>query len=79
MSAVNFNLSPHKSLEIQLNLFDNLSQYTIFEFTLNWHIKCDHAGPRCQIILFRVLYFNIMIYDHRHWNYETNNWEKYDE
>jgi len=78
MSAWNFQLAQNKSLEVQLNLFDSLSQDTIFEFNLNWQIRCDHAGPRFHLIIFRVLYFHIMIYDHRHYDYENNKWETYE-
>lgn len=38
--------------------------------------KEDHAGFRFSVGLFSFV-FNFMIYDTRHWDYETNEWSKY--
>lgn len=35
----------------------------------------DHAGPEFNIEVFGY-YFGVKIYDRRHWDYETNSWEK---
>lgn len=36
----------------------------------------DHAGPELGIGLFGY-YINFNIYDHRHWDINTNNWSIY--
>jgi hypothetical protein len=43
----------------------------------NLTFRCDHAGLRGEISL---LGYEIEanVYDTRHWDYETNTWEKYD-
>lgn len=69
-------LSTHKFLEFQVNLFDDMSDETIFECNFNWLIKCDHAGPRFTFALYRVIYIHVMVYDHRHWDYEQGKWEE---
>ncbi|PPD54329.1 MAG: hypothetical protein CTY12_03290 [Methylotenera sp.] len=76
MCLIHQQLTKHKSFELQANLFDSLSTNTIFQFDISWSIKQDHAGPSCTFILFRVLYFHIMIYDHRHWDWENQKWEE---
>lgn len=73
MYFIHQQLTKNKSFELQLNFFDSLSSNTIFQLDIDWSINQDHAGPRCTFILFRVLYFNIMIYDHRHWDWKIIN------
>jgi hypothetical protein len=73
-----FSLSKNKSLEIQLDLFDKDLSTSYFEFMLTWTRKCDHAGPSFLFSIFRTVFFNIQIYDNRHWDYDNNCWEKYD-
>lgn len=50
---------------------------TIFEFNfvLEWS-GSDHAGPSIQGTILG-LGGHIILYDHRHWDYENNTWEKY--
>lgn len=69
-----FNKAQNKAWEIQIsNEFDG-GPY--FSFLLEWTRKCDHAGPtfRFEILSF---YFCIQVYDTRHWNYKTDDWEVY--
>jgi len=69
-------LSKNKSFEVQI--FKS-SSYDLFSVNLNldWRGE-DHAGPEFYISFWK---YNaiIKIYDHRHWDYETGNWEKYEE
>ena len=65
---------PNKYWEIQTEYWKDWTSY--FEFHINWTRKMDHAGFRLRIELFR-LYLGIDIYDNRHWNDETDDWEKY--
>lgn len=74
MFILHQQITTNKFLEIQCNLFDHLSRNNIFEFNLTWTIKQDHAGPNFTVIIFGVIYFHIMIYDNRHWDWENNKW-----
>lgn len=67
-------LLTNKSLEIQISKFNRSS---IIDFTLDLHWwGNDHAGPRIDLNVLGYM-FNLHIYDHRHWDYENNCWEKY--
>jgi len=68
-------LSKHKSFEIQLELGNSsgLSE-DFFEFKLSWTRKQDHAGPLFRLSLLKLFWLNVMIYDHRHWNYDEDRW-----
>jgi hypothetical protein len=72
-------LTKNKSFEIQIDLFDGNLADSWFEFNLKWTSKRDHAGPSFTLILLKLIYFDVRIYDNRHWNYETDDWEVYDE
>jgi hypothetical protein len=69
------NLTKHKTFEFQLDLFDKGLAPNFFDFDMKWTTKQDHAGPSITISVFYLFYFHIMIYDNRHWNYETGTWE----
>ena len=64
----------NKSWEIQFMRY----AYNIFEINvdLNWYGE-DHAGPSININLFGYQ-VTAKIYDHRHWNYDTQDWEVYE-
>lgn len=51
----------------------------IFEFFLDlrWRGR-DHAGPRFEIGMLGFS-INLMFSDRRHWNYDENRWETYEE
>ena len=50
---------------------------SIFNFNLSWTRRRDHAGPNIELAIFGLMImFNI--YDNRHWNYDNNDWEKYE-
>jgi hypothetical protein len=68
-------LSKNKSFEIQIY---RSSPYNLFRFFVNlaWRGE-DHCGPELEVELGKYR-FNVKIYDHRHWDYETGNWEVYD-
>lgn len=69
-------LTKNKSFEIQMNIIDDMSRDTIFELNFDWRIRYDHAGPRFTFALYRVIYIHVMVYDHRHWDYEQGKWEE---
>ena len=66
-------LTRHKAWEVQV-----CRGATIFEFLFRYNIRQDHAGLRLQLALLSYD-FKFNIYDTRHWNYNTNSWETYDE
>ena len=61
-------LSEHSSFEMQLSHWDSTS---FFDVNLKWTLKGDHCGPLFSI---EVLgwFFDIQVYDHRHWNYDAD-------
>lgn len=70
------NLSDNKSFEWQTGYF---GWSNLFDFELDLiPFGRDHAsvGFSLTILGFMV---DCKVYDHRHWDYDTNSWEKYDE
>jgi len=66
-----WKIAGHKHLEMQLTWFD---WQTIFEIHAGTHWRGqDHAGPRFELTVLG-LFFNIQLYDSRHWNHDTNAW-----
>lgn len=53
-----------------------LDPVSIVLLSVTVSVKEDHAGFLFGVGLFSFV-FNFMIYDTRHWNYETNEWPKY--
>jgi hypothetical protein len=78
MACLYFPITKNKSFELQLNFFDSLFHNDVFELNINWTIQQDHAGPSFTFVLYRTIFFKIQIYDNRHWNYEKNTWETYE-
>ncbi len=56
----------------------NINIFGLLSFWIRWSRKCDHAGFNLEIFLFG-LRFHFNIYDCRHWDDETNDWEKYNQ
>jgi hypothetical protein len=61
-----WNLVRHKWVEIQLQLFGNLTSW--FELNIRYNDKCDHAGLYCSLSLLKLFFLEINLYDNRHWN-----------
>lgn len=78
MACIYFPLTKNKSFELQLEFFNNLSHNTIIDLTFNWSINQDHAGPSFTFILYRIVFLCIQIYDNRHWDWENQKWETYE-
>jgi hypothetical protein len=68
-------VSKHKFIEIEANVWKENCK--IFQFNIDWTQKCDHAGFSIDLEFFE-LAFSFTIYDHRHWDYDTKNWCKYE-
>lgn len=71
-------LSKFKSFEYQFE-GPSFMKDDLFEFKLAWDRNKDHAGPEFVFGIHRLFWINLRIYDHRHWNYETNSWQVYEE
>lgn len=69
-------LTKNKSFEIQIA---NFTSYKFFDLTIDarW-VGSDHAGLKFELDVVG-FFFAVQIYDHRHWDYETNTWEVYEE
>ncbi len=68
-------VTKHKTIEVEV------CRYNYFWLTLTVGIEFnggDHAGPELEIGLFGYS-VSLKLYDTRHWDYETQTWEKYDE
>ena len=69
-----WNIAGHRYLEFEIYKIDQLIE---IEFVVEWK-GSDHAGPHITIgLLGREV--SLLLYDNRHWNYETNDWEVYEE
>lgn len=66
-----------KSAELQISKFAQANDLLQIRLDLRWWGE-DHAGPKLEIDLWK-FFFSISLYDHRHWDYENNCWEVYDE
>lgn len=64
----------YKVLEFEILYAD----YDILEFSFEWARRLDHAGIELSFGLFG-LSFSIRLYDTRHWNEQTQDWENYDD
>jgi hypothetical protein len=72
----NINLSKNKSIEVQLDLFPQ-DGVTIFNCEFRINQKVDHAGVGLFIELYKLFYFHIQFYDHRHWDFDGKCWENH--
>lgn len=65
----------YKNYCIECCYSNELYELLVFNIDLNW-TGVDHAGPFIYIDIFGLI-FHFKIYDSRHWNYETNDWESH--
>jgi len=68
-------ISKNKSVELQLSKWGKAHSLINIDLDLRWWGD-DHAGPSIMIEIWKY-FFNLKIYDHRHWDYENNTWEVY--
>ncbi len=71
-----WKLSENKALEIQFATVKDFSDW--FSFKLYTKSKCDHAGIRFNFEFMTIIFFEILFYDIRHWDYDNNTYQKYD-
>jgi hypothetical protein len=72
-----FTISKNKSIEFQLEFLNDWT--SILGINIDYTTKCDHAGASFELNILKMIYFNVVFYDHRHWNYETETYEVYEE
>ena len=65
-------LTTNKNFEIQISRFEARNLVDI-RLDLRWW-GSDHQGPEFEIEVLG-FFFNVKIYDSRHWNYDANRWE----
>lgn len=73
----NKQLSKNKTMEIQISKFDEAYTAFSFHFGLSFSGK-DHAGLCIEFDIFQY-FFCFQITDNRHWDYENDQWVKYDQ
>jgi hypothetical protein len=72
LGCLHFKLTKNKACELEYTFYAG----TLVELDVNYGIREDHAGFEFIIgLLGYIVRFHI--YDTRHWNYETNDWEHY--
>ena len=71
-----WSVSKNKALSIQISKWG--IGYTLIGIYFMLSHRTSHAGLNLEIELFnRSFYLNF--FDKRHWDYESGEWEKYDE
>ena len=68
-----WQIAKHKYLELQFSHY--AWNWIEISVDLNWR-GVDHAGPWLTFNLFGYT-VDLRIYDNRHWNDDTNDWETY--
>ena len=68
-------ISPNKSFEYQFEFGKN-SNFDLFELSLKWSTKQDHAGISFVFTIRKIIFMSLKIYDHRHWDRNNNCWIK---
>lgn len=66
---------PNKAWEFEGH---NLGWGDLVVFEFSWSRKCDHAGVSLKLGLLGFV-FEGQIYDTRHWDYDNNQYQVYDE
>ena len=69
-------LTKNKGLEFNIYKDPNYNAY--FYFQSFWSFKGDHAGLCLEISIWKYT-IEFEIKDNRHWNYEKDAWQEYDE
>lgn len=67
-----WQLFKNKSLEIQFSRWEIAKYLVSLKVDARWSGE-DHAGPRLSIQIWRY-YFDIQLYDHKHWNFDQARW-----
>lgn len=73
-TLVNIRLSKNKSFEYQLEVFPKI--FDVFEFSVRWRTKGDHAGPAFVFGIRYLFWLSLSVYDHRHWDYSMDRFRE---
>ena len=68
MFCPNGKIYGHKYWELQIDKFEF---DRLFEFHCEWSLKGDHCGFELRIEILS-LFFQFLIYDNRHWDWDNN-------
>lgn len=68
-------LFKNKSFEYQIEFGARQIMHP-FELSLLWKNKQDHAGISFTFSIHTIFWLNINIHDHRHWDHNTDQWQK---
>ena len=71
MKCYSKQITKHKFLEIEAGEHEEWWSY--FDFHVGWSRRVDHAGFRFEIDIV-CFSFSFIIYDHRHWNFDQDDW-----
>jgi len=66
-------LTRHKFVEWNLDFGKLMAPYP-FDIGLKWNTREDHAGIRFHFSIYHLFLYEIAIYDHRHWDYDNEDW-----
>jgi hypothetical protein len=72
-----YRISRYKRLELQVSHWSNLGEIVSIHLDtdgLGWSSMHDHAGPSFDLTILW-FYVSVKLYDNRHWNYDNNRWE----
>ena len=69
------NLGKNKIFELQIETLQNSKIYNVFEFSFKRTDRQDHAGTFFVFGIRSLIFINAGIYDSRHWDENTNNWQ----
>ncbi len=75
MISKTFKITKNKFFELEAQQFE---EHAYFSFRFLWTRKCDHAGLELSLEIWS-LYFSLLIYDCRHWDYDKDKWTKYEQ
>ena len=65
-------IAKNKSVDLQISKWSKAHSLINFDLDLRY-TGGDHAGPSILIEVWKY-FFNLKIYDHRHWDYENQTW-----
>lgn len=73
-TMINIRLSKNKCFEYQLEVFPQI--FDLFEFSINWRTRGDHAGPTFRFGIRRLFWLSLSVYDRRHWDYNRGTFRE---
>lgn len=72
-------LTKNKTLSYELNFGREADINSFFKLYFNITRNTDHAGTEFEFAIFNLFWISISFNDNRHWNYEEQRWETYED